>query len=91
MGENQNVVFWKSLFGREEKTKETKKRHAISHTLNRWRKTKKDFFSSECKKTILNGHQQKKKKKKKKNTDALKTGDKTEEEEEEDGRHPPRG
>ena len=81
------MVFWKSLFGREEKTKETKKRHAISHTLNRWRKTKKDFFSSECKKTILNGHQQKKK-----NTDALKTGDKTEEEEEEeDGRHPPRG
>jgi len=40
--ENQNAV-WKSLFGREEKR--DKKRHAISHTLNRWRKTKKDFFS----------------------------------------------
>ena len=82
------ISFWKR---REDKR--DKKRHAISHTLNRWRKTKKDFFSSECKKTILNGHQQKKKKKKKKNTDALKTGDKTEEEEEEeeDGRHPPRG
>ena len=85
------MVLWKSLFERRE-DKRDKKRHAISHTLNRWRKTKKDFFSSECKKTILNGHQQKKKKrKKKKNTDALKTGDKTEEEEEEDGRHPPRG
>ena len=39
----------KTRFGNlclEEKKKERQKRHAISHTLNMWRKTKKkDFFS----------------------------------------------